>query len=124
VGITVGILYRFDMGGFRSLELPRSISRLYSLFVADSPKFYTTIGTNIQRRPPAQQAPPAPSPVQRRVNPRPAPPPILYEPRGTPSEANIVYLTNMGFPREQATMALALNGDQIDLALNSLLGTN
>lgn len=42
--------------------------------------------------------------------------------RAAPSEANIVYLMNMGFPRDQAAMALALNGDQIDLALNALLG--
>jgi uncharacterized UBP type Zn finger protein len=39
-----------------------------------------------------------------------------------PSQENIEYLTNMGFPRDEATRALALNQNHIESALTTLLG--
>lgn len=39
-----------------------------------------------------------------------------------PTQENIEYLTNMGFPREEATRALALNQNHIESALTTLLG--
>jgi hypothetical protein len=39
-----------------------------------------------------------------------------------PSQENIEYLTNMGFPRDEAARALALNQNHIESALTTLLG--
>eukprot|EP01127_Copromyxa_protea_P019125 TRINITY_DN6129_c0_g1_i1.p1 TRINITY_DN6129_c0_g1~~TRINITY_DN6129_c0_g1_i1.p1 ORF type:complete len:300 (+),score=43.39 TRINITY_DN6129_c0_g1_i1:359-1258(+) len=128
IGLLVGILYRLDISGLSSYDIPGPLAKVYSLFVPNQNTYTTTIGQrrtpvvrapqqNTPQRQPRAQQPRAPAPVQApNLN------NIFGGDRAAPSEANISYLVNMGFPRDQAAMALVLNGNQVELALNTLLG--
>jgi len=133
-GVVSGMLYSIDGLGLKNFILPSYINSFCSRFIA--PLLNSNSNPTIRRTggrpnyPTAQQTIPAGQGYRDTLIPAAAANPFpindwtVAAPPQPPSEANINQLVGMGFTREASMQALHHSGNNVQLAINSLLGAN